>query len=137
MDGKDETNPDDREVPRLLRLRRADPRVPSHRALAVFRGRTQEILDAKLVLDEEIVPGQPTLAEGRIAHHLGWGHAKRACDELIRKAIAWTWKVQAVDEPGTRPVRPPARRRREGRHQGLLRKPARLACWPRQPASAS
>jgi uncharacterized protein len=68
--------------------------VPSHRALAVFRGRTQEWLDAKLVLDEEVVPGQPSLAEGRIAHHLGWRHGKRAGDELMRKSIAWTWKVK-------------------------------------------
>ncbi|CAD5374794.1 transcriptional accessory protein [Rubrivivax sp. A210] len=68
--------------------------VPSHRALAVFRGRSLEWLDAKLVLDEELVPGQPSLAEGRIAIHLGWSHGKRAADELIRKTIAWTWKVK-------------------------------------------
>ena len=68
--------------------------VPSHRALAVFRGRSLEILDAKLVLDEEAVPGQPSLAEGRIALHLGWRHAKRPGDELIRKTVAWTWKVK-------------------------------------------
>lgn len=68
--------------------------VPSHRALAVFRGRTLEILDAKLVLDEEVLPGKPTLAEGRIAVHLGWSHAKRPADELIRKCVAWTWKVK-------------------------------------------
>jgi protein Tex len=68
--------------------------VPSHRALAVFRGRTQEFLDAKLVLDEEAVPGKPSLAEGRIAHHLGWAHQQRAADELLRKTVAWTWKVK-------------------------------------------
>ncbi len=68
--------------------------VPSHRALAVFRGRTNEWLDAKLVLDEEVVPGRPSMAEGRIAIHLGWSHAKRAADELIRKTVAWTWKVK-------------------------------------------
>ncbi len=68
--------------------------VPSHRALAVFRGRTQEWLDAKLVLDEELVPGQASMAEGRIALHLGWSHAKRPADELIRKTVAWTWKVK-------------------------------------------
>ena len=69
-------------------------KVPSHRALAVFRGRALEFLDAKLVLDEEVAPGQPTLAEGRIAVHLGWSHRKRPADELIRKTIAWTWKVK-------------------------------------------
>ena len=69
-------------------------RVPSHRALAVFRGRTQEWLDAKLVLEDAVAPGQPTLAEGRIAHHLGWRHQQRPADELIRKTVAWTWKVK-------------------------------------------
>jgi uncharacterized protein len=68
--------------------------VPSHRALAVFRGRTLAILDARLVIDEEQVPGQPGLAEGRIAQHLGWRHARRPSDELIRKTIGWTWKVK-------------------------------------------
>ncbi|MEN9891597.1 MAG: hypothetical protein RLY78_1892 [Pseudomonadota bacterium] len=68
--------------------------VPSHRALAVFRGRTQEILDAKLQLDEAVVTGQPTLAEGRISLHLGWRNVQRPGDALIRRTIAWTWKVK-------------------------------------------
>ena len=90
------------QVSRLLRLRRADRRVPSHRALAVFRGRTLEILDAKLVLPEpEAAPtatGKPapvvSLAEGRIALHLGWSHQGRAADDLLRKCVAWTWRVK-------------------------------------------
>jgi uncharacterized protein len=94
MDGKDVNNADIAKFRDYFEYDEPIRTVPSHRALAVFRGRTQEILDAKLVLDEEIVPGQPTLAEGRIAHHLGWGHAKRAGDDLIRKSIAWTWKVK-------------------------------------------
>ena len=94
MDGKDPNNADIAKFRDYFEYDEPIRTVPSHRALAVFRGRTQEILDAKLVLDEEIVPGQPTLAEGRIAHHLGWRHSKRAGDELIRKAIAWTWKVK-------------------------------------------
>ncbi len=69
-------------------------KVPSHRALAVFRGRGAEILDAKLVQPGEAVPGQPTLAEGRIAHHLGWSHQARKADDLIRKCVAWTWRVK-------------------------------------------
>ncbi|GGH55522.1 RNA-binding transcriptional accessory protein [Comamonas phosphati] len=71
-------------------------RVPSHRALAVFRGRALEILEAKLVLpvEPEPEPGQPSLAEGRIALHLGWSHAKRPADDLIRKCVAWTWRVK-------------------------------------------
>lgn len=68
--------------------------VPSHRALAVFRGRSLEWLDAKLVTEEEVVPGKPVLAEGHIAVHLRWSHAKRPADDLIRKCIAWAWKVK-------------------------------------------
>jgi uncharacterized protein len=88
MDGKDVNNADIAKFRDYFEYDEPIRTVPSHRALAVFRGRTQEILDAKLVLDEEIVPGQPTLAEGRIAHHLGWRHGKRPGDELIRKTVA-------------------------------------------------
>jgi uncharacterized protein len=34
------------------------------------------------------------MAEGRIAVHLGWSHAKRPGDDLIRKCIGWCWKVK-------------------------------------------
>ncbi|MCA0324643.1 MAG: RNA-binding transcriptional accessory protein [Proteobacteria bacterium] len=76
-------------------------RVPSHRALAVFRGRQLEILDAKLVLpgadQTEAAPktvAQQSLAEGRIALHLGWSHQGRPADDLLRKCVAWTWRVK-------------------------------------------
>jgi protein Tex len=46
--------------------------IPSHRALAVFRGRALGFLDARLGLPIEAEPGQLSLAEGRIAVHLGW-----------------------------------------------------------------
>ncbi len=95
-------------------------RVPSHRALAVFRGRSLDILDAKLVLPdaavgaaEKFITNQPiahveqgqaattsratqavSLAEGRMALKLGWQHQGRAGDDLIRKCVAWTWRVK-------------------------------------------
>jgi uncharacterized protein len=94
QDGKDENHPDVAKFRDYFDYDEPIRTVPSHRALAVFRGRTQEVLDAKLVLDEAAVPGQPSLAEGRIAIHLGWSHAKRASDDLIRKSVAWTWKVK-------------------------------------------
>jgi uncharacterized protein len=103
VDGKDGTHPDAAKFRDYFDYDEPIRKVPSHRALAVFRGRTQEWLDAKLVLDEEVVQGRPTgpsgtpsvsLAEGRIAHHLGWSHQQRKGDELIRKSVAWTWKVK-------------------------------------------
>jgi uncharacterized protein len=94
MSGKNETDPEIAKFRDYFDYAEPIRTVPSHRALAVFRGRTQEILDAKLSLDEELQPGKPGLAEGRIAVHLGWSHAKRASDELLRKTVAWTWKVK-------------------------------------------
>ena len=94
MDGKDENNPDISKFRDYFDYAESIKTVPSHRALAVFRGRTLEFLDAKLGLDEETPAGQPGLAEGRIARHLGWSHANRAGDTLIRKTVAWTWKVK-------------------------------------------
>ena len=103
MDGKDGTHADAAKFRDYFDYAEPIRTVPSHRALAVFRGRTLEFLDAKLAVDEEGVPGQPTgpsgtpsvsSAEGRIAVHLKWSHAKRAGDDLIRKCIAWCWKVK-------------------------------------------
>ena len=124
MAGKDENNPDVAKFRDYFSYDEPIRTVPSHRALAVFRGRTQEFLDAKLVLDEEVVPGKPTLAEARIAIHLGWSHKKRLADELIRKSIAWTWKVKLSLSLERDLFTPPARSRRGHRHQGLRREPA-------------
>ncbi len=94
-DGKDGTHADAAKYRDYFDYAEPIRTVPSHRALAVFRGRSQEWLDAKLVLhDETAAPGKPSLAEGRIARHLGWSHAGRRADDLIRKGIAWTWKVK-------------------------------------------
>ena len=103
VDGKDGNHPDAAKFRDYFDYAEPIGRVPSHRALAVFRGRALEWLDAKLVLDEEtgpgpapVTPGAPavSLAEGRIARHLGWSHAGRPGDALIRKCVSWTWKVK-------------------------------------------
>ena len=94
LDGKNELDPEVAKFRDYFDYDEPIGRVPSHRALAVFRGRTLEILDAKLAIDEELQAGQPSQAEGRIARHLGWSDAKRPADALIRKTVAWTWKVK-------------------------------------------
>ena len=98
------------ELPEVAKFRDyfdyAEPiaKVPSHRALAVLRGRSLEILDAKLAQPSPQPIGHqpidrgaastPSLAEGTIAHHLGWRHQGRAADAFIRKCVAWTWRVK-------------------------------------------
>ncbi len=91
---KDENNPDVAKFRDYFEYDEPIGRVPSHRALAVFRGRALEILDVKLVQPVEPEPGKPSLAEGRIAVHLGWSHLGRKADDLIRKCVAWTWRVK-------------------------------------------
>ncbi|MBL8388204.1 MAG: RNA-binding transcriptional accessory protein [Hydrogenophaga sp.] len=91
---KDENNPDVAKFRDYFEYDEPIGRVPSHRALAVFRGRALEILDVKLVQPLEPEPGKPSLAEGRIAVHLGWSHQARKADDLIRKCVAWTWRVK-------------------------------------------
>ena len=93
-DGKDENNVDVSKFRDYFDYDEPIGCVPSHRALAVFRGRALEILDAKLVLPVEPEPGKPSMAEGKIAMHLGWSHAGRRSDDLIRKCVAWTWRVK-------------------------------------------
>ena len=92
--GKDQNNADVAKFRDYFEYDEPIGRVPSHRALAVFRGRALEILDAKLVLPEMPEPGKPSLAEGKIALHLGWSHQGRKADDLIRKCVAWTWRVK-------------------------------------------
>ena len=92
--GKDENNADVAKFRDYFDYDEPIGRVPSHRALAVFRGRAQEILDAKLVLPVEPEPGKPSIAEGKIALHLGWSHKARPADDLLRKCVAWTWRVK-------------------------------------------
>jgi protein Tex len=92
--GKDENHPDVAKFRDYFDYDEPVGRVPSHRALAVFRGRQLEILDAKLALPVEPEPGKPSIAEGKIALQLGWSHQQRPADDLIRKCVAWTWRVK-------------------------------------------
>ena len=90
-------NPDDPEVSKFRDYFEYDEsfaQVPSHRALAVLRARTLGLLDVRMALPVEPEPGQPSLAEGRIALHLKWSHQGRAADDLIRRCVAWTWRVK-------------------------------------------
>ena len=94
VDGKNENDPEVSKFRDYFDYDEPMGRIPSHRALAVFRGRALEMLDAKLVLPVEPEPGKPSMAEGKIAQHLRWSHQGRAADDLLRKCVAWTWRVK-------------------------------------------
>ncbi|MFX8035993.1 hypothetical protein ABTK80_20390, partial [Acinetobacter baumannii] len=63
MSGKDELNADVAKFRDYFDYDEPIRTVPSHRALAVFRGRAQEVLDAKLVLAEDLDAAQAQAAD--------------------------------------------------------------------------
>ncbi len=97
--GKDEHNPDVAKFRDYLDYEEPLSKVPSHRALAVFRGRALELLEVKINVPETQVPADSkakpeSLAMGRIAGYLKWRHQGRPADDLLRKSVDWTWKVK-------------------------------------------
>jgi uncharacterized protein len=72
--------------------------VPSHRALALFRGRREEVLNVALRLDSE--PEKPKWdaphnpCEGRIAARFGVSHQGRPADKWLADTVRWAWRVK-------------------------------------------
>ncbi len=98
--GKDEHHADIAKFRDYFNYQEPIAKVPSHRALAVFRGRAQEVLDLQLTLPQTASAPTPTstganpLAEARIAQFVGWRHQGRAADDLLGKCVSWTWRVK-------------------------------------------
>jgi uncharacterized protein len=72
--------------------------IPSHRALALFRGRTEEILRLSLKLPEELsAEAKPTdvhACERKIAARFGIVDQGRAADAWLAQTVRWTWQVK-------------------------------------------
>ena len=72
--------------------------IPSHRALALFRGRREEMLTVVLRLDSEEekpkwdAPHNP--CEGRIAARFAISNQGRAADKWLVDTVRWTWRVK-------------------------------------------
>ena len=72
--------------------------IPSHRALAVFRGRREEMLSVQLRLDSDedkltwSAPHNP--CEGRIAVHFNIKDMGRPADRWLLDTVRWTWRVK-------------------------------------------
>jgi uncharacterized protein len=72
--------------------------IPSHRALALFRGRREELLSVTLRLDTEIEKpkwdAQHNLCEARIAAHFSIKNQNRPADKWLSDTVRWTWRVK-------------------------------------------
>ena len=69
--------------------------VPSHRALAMFRGRNEGFLTLALEMPDQ-EEGAPHPAEGMIAAHAGIKNEKRAADAWLAEVVRWTWRVKLL-----------------------------------------
>lgn len=69
-------------------------KVPSHRALAVLRGRNEGVLQSRLDIDfgEEKPLSHP--AESMIAKHIGFKDQGRAADDWLKEVVKWTWRIK-------------------------------------------
>jgi uncharacterized protein len=72
-------------------------RIPSHRALALFRGREEGVLRVKIM-----VPGQDDLdnitdtgiCDGMVAHHFGLADKGRSADPWLLEGARLAWRVK-------------------------------------------
>ena len=73
--------------------------IPSHRTLAILRGRREELLTVQLRLDTEAekpawsAPHNP--CELRIAARFGIANKGRAADAWLSDTVRWTWRVKS------------------------------------------
>lgn len=69
--------------------------VPSHRALAMFRGRNEGVLTLAIkVGDEEARIGHP--CEAMIADHFNLKDLGRPADTWLSEVVRWTWRVKLL-----------------------------------------
>ncbi len=70
--------------------------IPSHRALALFRGRNEDVLQLSLTLAEEAERsrGTPGVCERMIAAHSNIGPQGRAADAWLVETVRCAWRLK-------------------------------------------
>jgi len=68
-------------------------KIPSHRALALFRGRNESILQMSLkVANEDEMESHP--CEQIVAKHFGLSEKGDAADKWLLDTVRWAWKIK-------------------------------------------
>ncbi|MCB1768742.1 MAG: RNA-binding transcriptional accessory protein, partial [Candidatus Competibacteraceae bacterium] len=70
-------------------------KIPSHRALALFRGRNEGILQLALEIGEAGATG-PDPGERRVAARFGIRDEGQPADAWLRETARWAWKVKLL-----------------------------------------
>ncbi len=69
--------------------------IPSHRALALFRGRNLDVLSVDLRLADELEVALPHPCVAVIAAHFGIQDRGRRADKWLAEVCLWTWRAKA------------------------------------------
>jgi uncharacterized protein len=72
-------------------------KIPSHRALALFRGRNEGVLRVKLNIpmqDDLESPLEMGLCDSIVASHYGFKQQQRAADNWLLESARWAWRVK-------------------------------------------
>ena len=69
--------------------------IPSHRALALFRGQSLSVLRIDLGLGETLDAVMPHPCAAMIAAHFGIENRGRRADKWLADVCHWTWRVKA------------------------------------------
>ncbi len=69
--------------------------IPSHRALALFRGRKEGVLNLALELPQD-ADTERSVCEGMIAAHFGLAAQGRPADRWLLEAVRWAWRVKIL-----------------------------------------
>ncbi len=65
-------------------------KIPSHRALALFRGRRESVLQVSLILPEN----EMSYGEEKVAAHFNIANKERNADNWLFETVRLTWKVK-------------------------------------------
>ena len=70
-------------------------KIPSHRALAVFRGRKEGFLSVEIG-SAGVESGATDPCEGMIAAHFGIANKNRPADAWLGGVVTWTWRIKLI-----------------------------------------
>jgi len=71
-------------------------KVPSHRALAMFRGRNEGFLNVNLIMDPEEKPSDAHPCESMVAQHWSIANLGRPADKWLNETVRWTWRIKLL-----------------------------------------
>ncbi|TQV89162.1 Tex family protein [Aliikangiella coralliicola] len=71
-------------------------KIPSHRALALFRGRNESVLSLELVVDQNLLKDEKASnhAQYLIAKFANISDQGRPADSWLQTVVLWTWRVK-------------------------------------------